>query len=76
MRDAGYFRVKASLCLDIARQLSDPRAAADLRAEAADYLARAEGLEGASSLPLPPQSAAGDPGADIPDSEYHSALIV
>jgi hypothetical protein len=60
MRDAGYFRVKANLCLDIAGQLSDPRAAADLRADAAGYLARADELESASSPPLPPQSAGED----------------
>ena len=45
MQDARYLRAQARLCLEIASQLSDPKAAERLRAEAADYHARAAELE-------------------------------
>jgi hypothetical protein len=41
MQDAGYFRSQAELCLQIARALSDHKAAENLRAVAAQYLVRA-----------------------------------
>jgi hypothetical protein len=41
MRDARYLRAQAELCLEIARALSDPKAADDLRKEAARYHAEA-----------------------------------
>jgi hypothetical protein len=45
MQDARYLRAQARLCLDIASQLSDARAAEKLRADAADYHARAGEIE-------------------------------
>ena len=53
MQDAYYLRSQAELCLEIAGQMSDRRDAERLRANAADYLARAAELEnrnGFSSL--------------------------
>jgi hypothetical protein len=44
--DAHYWRGQAALCLEIASQISDRRAADNMRATAADYLARAVELEG------------------------------
>jgi hypothetical protein len=41
MQDASYFRSQAEVCLQIARALSDHKAAENLRAEAAQYLIRA-----------------------------------
>ena len=46
MRDARYLRAQAELCLEIARQMSDPRAAEQLRADAARYHAEAAEIEG------------------------------
>jgi hypothetical protein len=45
MPDAQYFRAQAELCLQIASQMSDPKAAEKLRADAAHYHARAAELE-------------------------------
>ena len=45
MQDARYLRAQARLCLEIASQLSDPKAAERLRAEAADYNGRAAETE-------------------------------
>ena len=47
MQDAQYFRDQAVLCLEIARQMSDRQAAANLRASAAHYFAKATELEAA-----------------------------
>ncbi len=41
MQDANYFRSHAKVCLQIARALSDHKAAESLRAEAAQYLIHA-----------------------------------
>jgi hypothetical protein len=46
MRDARYLRAQAELCLEIARQMSDPKAAENLKAEAARYHAEAATIEG------------------------------
>ena len=46
MRDARYLRGQAELCLQIARQISDPKAAEQLRADAARYHAEATEIEG------------------------------
>ena len=46
MRDARYIRAQAELCLQIARQMSDPKAAEKLRADAARYHAEATEIEG------------------------------
>jgi len=46
MRDARYLRAQAELCLEIARQMSDPRAAEQLRADAARYHDEAAAIEG------------------------------
>jgi hypothetical protein len=43
--DARYWREQAALCRDIARVISDARAAGDMRAKAAEYLANAEEVE-------------------------------
>jgi hypothetical protein len=45
MQDAQYFRGQGAICLEIARQLSDRQAAANLRESAAHYFARATELE-------------------------------
>ena len=46
MRDARYLRAQAELCLEIARQMSDRKAAQQLRADAARYYAEATEIEG------------------------------
>ena len=45
MRDAQHLRAKAELCLKIAGQMSDRRAAKDLQAEAALHYAEAAEIE-------------------------------
>jgi hypothetical protein len=45
MRDARYLRGQAELCLEMARQVSDPRTAENLLAEAARYQAEAIEIE-------------------------------
>jgi hypothetical protein len=45
MQTARYFRDQAALCLEIARYMSDPHAAEDLRATAAQHFTRATELE-------------------------------
>ena len=45
MRDARYLRAQAKLCLEIAGQVGDRRAADTLRAEAARYHAEAAEIE-------------------------------
>jgi hypothetical protein len=54
MRDARYLRAQAELCMEMASQMSDRKAAEKLRAEAARYHSEAAELEGmeASSSPL------------------------
>ena len=47
MRDAHYLRAQAELCLEIARHMSDPKAAGNLKAEAARYHAEAAAMESA-----------------------------
>jgi hypothetical protein len=59
--NARYWREQAALCLEIARQISDRRAADNMRATAAQYFARATELDkrsGAADLPpeLPPSA--------------------
>ena len=46
MRDARYLRAQAELCLTIARELSDAKAAESVRAEAARDHAEAADIEG------------------------------
>lgn len=45
MQDARYLRAQARLCLEIASLMSDPKAAENMRAEAASYHARAAEIE-------------------------------
>lgn len=45
MRDAQHLRAQAELCLKIAGQMSDRRAADDLQAEAAHHYAEAAEIE-------------------------------
>jgi hypothetical protein len=45
VQSANYFRDQAVLCLEMARQMSDPQAAENLRAAAAQRFARATELE-------------------------------
>jgi hypothetical protein len=58
MPDAQYFRAQAELCLQIACQMSDPKAAGKLRADAADYHARAAEAE-AAQLGVSPTGSGG-----------------
>jgi hypothetical protein len=55
--DARYWREQAALCLEIARQISDRRAADQMRATAAEYFARAQELERRRPEANEPQSA-------------------
>jgi hypothetical protein len=50
MPNARYFRDQAALCLEIARQMSDPREAQNFRGRATRYVARAIELEGTGLL--------------------------
>jgi hypothetical protein len=45
MQSAGYFRDQATLCLEIARHISDPQAVENLRASAARHLVKADDVE-------------------------------
>ena len=45
MQDARYFRAQAQLFLEMARQMSDRKAAEGLQEKAADYHRRATDLE-------------------------------
>jgi hypothetical protein len=45
MQDATYLRAQADLCLKIAEQMSDPKAAEKIRADAAKFHERAVQLE-------------------------------
>jgi hypothetical protein len=45
VQSARYCRDQAALCLEMARQMSDPQAAENLRAAAAQHFARATELE-------------------------------
>lgn len=53
MQDARYLRAQARLCLEIANQMSDPKAAEKLTAEAANYHARAAEIEDGPRPALP-----------------------
>ena len=55
MRDAKYLREQAQLSLEIARQLSDPAAAARVRLSAAALLALAEEIEQQTGTAATPQ---------------------
>jgi hypothetical protein len=50
MQSARYFRDQAALCLEIARQMSDPREAQNFRGQATQYFARATELEAMGPL--------------------------
>jgi hypothetical protein len=54
MQDARYLRAQAALCLEIANELSDLKAAEKLRADATDYQRRAVELELKQDTPPPP----------------------
>ena len=56
MQDARYLRAQARLCLEIANQMSDPKAAEKLTAEAANYHARAAEIEDGPRPALPDSS--------------------
>jgi hypothetical protein len=45
MRDAKYLRAQAQLCLEMARPVSDPKTADNLRVEAAHYQTEAAEIE-------------------------------
>ena len=55
MNDACYLRDRAEQCLEIARQMSDAKAAEGLRQRAAEYRAQADQLEAGAgdAAPLP-----------------------
>lgn len=52
MQDAQHFRHQAALCLEIARQMSDRQAAANLRATAAHYFEKAAELDHKAEPPV------------------------
>ena len=51
MQDARYLRAQAALCLEIADQMSDPKSREKMRADAAEYHARAAALEEGEDMP-------------------------
>jgi|KBSMisStandDraft_5_1062788.scaffolds.fasta_scaffold3915264_1 hypothetical protein len=51
MQDARYLRAQAALCLEIADQMSDPKAREKMRADAAEFHARAAALEEGKEMP-------------------------
>jgi hypothetical protein len=53
MPGASYLRSQAEMCLEVAAKISDRKAAADLRTQAARYLAQAAEIESASERSLP-----------------------
>ena len=59
--DAHYWREQAALCVEIARQISDRRAAENMRATASEYFARAAELERPGAADVPPDH---PPGAE------------
>ena len=62
MDDAWYYRARATLTLRIADQISDRRAAAELKAQAAEYEAKADALDAeASAARTPAQNNATGP---------------
>jgi hypothetical protein len=56
MPDARYFRDQAILCLEMARQMSNPQVAENLRASAASHLIKAIELEQTVALVQKPRS--------------------
>jgi len=60
MQDVRYLRDHASLCLEIARQVSDRHLAQKLQMEAAQYIDRATAAENGAD---PPVSRSGSEGA-------------
>jgi hypothetical protein len=54
MQDASYFRDQAALALEIARQMSDRRAAEKLRSDAARFFAKAVEVERAAEAAMQP----------------------
>jgi hypothetical protein len=76
MQSAQYCRAQAELCLELARQMSDLKDAAQLRLEAADYFARAVEVE---RQPSPaPRSGARDRAGRISQRTFwlRGALVV
>jgi hypothetical protein len=53
LQSAAYFRDQATLCLEIARHISDPTAVENLRASAARHLVKADDVEKRSGGALP-----------------------
>jgi hypothetical protein len=52
MQNAPYLRAQAALCLEIADQMSDPKSAAKMRADAAQYSQRAAEIEEGGQHPV------------------------
>jgi len=67
VNDAQRFRVRAGLCLQIARLMKDRAAAEQLNAKAADYLAQAIELE---------SNSAGSPAHSLPPGERPSFVAL
>ena len=70
MRDARYLRAQAELCLQIARQISDSKAAEQLRVDAARYhdeAAAIEGMEPSGPVSLPRRIDGGVSRGVLPD---------
>jgi hypothetical protein len=51
MQDARYLRAQAALCLEMARQMTDPKHAERMRANADQYQERAASLEAGHETP-------------------------
>ena len=59
MRDAQYLHAQAELCLELARQMSNPKTIENLKAEAVRYHAEAVDVEAAGQPESPGHSRIG-----------------
>jgi hypothetical protein len=64
MQDAHYWRAQADLCLNMARKVSDKKAAESLRAQAAEFHSKAQNLEAGGS-----NGSLSEPARDAPHAE-------
>jgi hypothetical protein len=74
MQSAGYFRDQATLCLEIARHISDPQAVENLRASAARHLVKADDVEKRSGGAPFHQSRSGNDQTSLMLRERNKAL--
>jgi len=66
VQDARYWREQATLCLEAAGRINDPRTADSLRATAGDYFARAIDLEAQTSAAAKPSAEASSKQSEQP----------